>query len=100
MTAVHPGLSGPDTASALRESQQRLDLIFQNTTDMLVLYGVETAASGEPELRLLTANRAFLEIAARVGYPINLEAVRGKTYEQIMRDTFERDEASIAASKA
>jgi signal transduction histidine kinase len=100
MTAVHPGLSAPDTASALRESQQRLDLIFQNTTDMLILYGVETEPSEEIQLRLLTANRAFLEIAARVGYPINLEAIRGKTYEEIMRDTFERDEASIAASKA
>jgi PAS domain-containing protein len=86
--------------NALRESRERLDMIFQNTADMLILYEVETTPSGDIQLRLLDANRAFLDGASKVGYPTTLEAIRGKTYDEIMRGIFERDDGSIAASKA
>jgi PAS domain S-box-containing protein len=100
LSAVRDITERKRTDTALRESQERLDLIFQNTADMLILYAVDEVTSERLELRLLTANRAFLEGAARVGYPLKLESIRGKSYDAVMRDTFERDQASILASKA
>jgi PAS domain S-box-containing protein len=88
------------TEAALQESRARLELIFQNTADMLVLYAVEWLPDGSPDIRLVTVNRAFLEGAALVGFPVSLEAVRGRRYDELMREIFDRDDATIAESNA
>ncbi len=81
--------------TALRESAQRLSLIFQNTFDAMALYGVE----GKARFRMLAVNQALLkEASRRVGRPVTQEQVVGQPFDTVLRNVFLADQASIERS--
>jgi signal transduction histidine kinase len=81
--------------SALRDSAQRLSLIFQNTFDSMALYGVERKG----RYRVLAVNPALLnEASRRTGRPVTEAKLIGQPFNLALRDVFMADKASIERS--
>lgn len=80
---------------ALRQSQQRLSVIFENTIDALALYQV----SGPGRYRVVKINPAFLALACRrANRPVTRAMVMGISYEQLVDDVLRLDATARALS--
>ncbi|HZF73234.1 MAG TPA: PAS domain S-box protein, partial [Gemmatimonadaceae bacterium] len=72
---------------AVRESEERLALVFNNTSDVMALYEVMP----DGDCRLVTANRAFFELAWSTGYEVEREDIIGKTDDELAGKIFKPD---------
>ncbi|HUJ42536.1 MAG TPA: PAS domain S-box protein [Opitutaceae bacterium] len=96
VTAVRDITDRKRAEAALRESEQRLSLIFQNTFDPLALYGVDAGGG----YRMLAVNPAFLRAASqRAGKTITEDLIIGRSFDELVRDVLEIDEQAAAESK-
>jgi PAS domain S-box-containing protein len=96
VTAVNDITDRKHAEAALRESEQRLSLIFHNTFDPLALYAVE----GAGRYRLLAVNPAFLQAASwRAGRAITEDLIIGRPFDELVRDVLAIDNAAAVLSK-
>ena len=69
---------------ALRESEARLSLVFNNSHDMQLLVAVEP----DGELRIVAANRRYFDTARKFGLALATQQIVGRTVECVFRDPF------------
>jgi signal transduction histidine kinase/DNA-binding response OmpR family regulator len=67
--------------SALRESRSLLALIYDHTTEMLLLLARSDEAAG---YRVASVNRAWLDFAARLGLPWSEQDCLGRPLDEVM----------------
>lgn len=82
---------------ALSESEEKLKLIFENTSDLVALYRV----SENTEFFLESVNTAWLNTAKSRGIFVNPEDITGLPLEQLMTDTLRMppEEVVLVASR-
>ena|SRR3989442_504460 len=80
---------------ALRESEERLALVFNNTSDIMALYEVMP----DGNCRLVTANRAFFDRAWSTGNEVEREDIIGKSYDELTRQIFQAGRRCASAAQ-
>jgi PAS domain S-box-containing protein len=76
---------------ALRESEERLALVFNSTSDIMTLYEVMP----DGKYRLVTANRAFFEKAWSSGSEVERKDIIGKSDDELTGKIFRLDTGDL-----
>ena len=70
--------------SAAAGPDEYLSLIFNNAVNMMALFRVEAG----PVFRLVSINRAYLEVVRSAGYPLKLTDLIGKALDELFVNVF------------
>jgi PAS domain-containing protein len=80
--------SAPDpTLPAPSSPEQYLSLVFNSAANMMALFQVE----GQGVLRLISFNRAYLQVVQSAGYPLESSDLIGKTLDDLFSNVFRFD---------
>ncbi len=75
----------------LKESEERLSVIFNNTSDLQLLLSVEA----DKEFRVLNVNKSNIETARNLGFDVSEKSFIGKTIEQVLLGMFELSQEAL-----
>jgi PAS domain S-box-containing protein len=79
------------TEKDLRESEKRLSVIFNNSSDLQLLVNVEPDRS----FRIVSVNQTYLNTVRRYGFDITEQDLVGRTINEIVLDVFGFDQAIL-----
>ncbi|KAA3663702.1 MAG: PAS domain S-box protein [Chloroflexi bacterium] len=63
-----------------RQSEEHLSVVFNNTTDLQILWAVES----QNEFRVARVNKSYIKTAKNFGIDISEEQILGKTLDQVL----------------
>jgi PAS domain S-box-containing protein len=84
------------TEEALRASENRLSLVFNNTSDLQALLAVEP----DGRLRMLSVNQAYLSTARAYGLELSADDLIGKYREEVLNSVIHLPPADYAEETA
>jgi PAS domain S-box-containing protein len=67
---------------ALRQSEERLSAVFNNTSDLQILFSVEK----NEKFKIVNVNKTAVETAKRMGFDVSKENFLGKTVKEIVEN--------------
>ncbi len=68
----------------LREAEQRLKLVFDNSTDMMAIIEVEEG----PSFQILSVNQTYLKVIRASGYEVREADLIGRKIQEVIKDVF------------